>query len=41
MEKSPLRLVQLLVSVAAALLASIYPLVRLGRMPVAAALRSE
>jgi putative ABC transport system permease protein len=31
----------LVLSVAAALLASIYPLVRLGRMPVAAALRAE
>jgi putative ABC transport system permease protein len=31
----------LLLSVAAALLATIYPLFRLGRMPVAAALRSE
>jgi putative ABC transport system permease protein len=31
----------LLVSVAAALVATVYPLVRLGRMPVAAALRSE
>jgi putative ABC transport system permease protein len=42
LEFSPTVFVQaLLLSVAAALLATIYPLLRLGRMPVAAALRSE